>query len=299
MSDVKWIKLMTGVFDDDKVLLIENMPDTKPLADSILIIWFKLLCLAGKQNNGGVFVMGNNKPYTTEMLAGIFKRDIKIVEKAFQVFEDFGMIEKIDNVTTLPNWEKHQSLDQFEQAKENTRKRVAKHREKQKLLAQNNAVTQCNADVTLQVTQCNGNRIDKDKNRLEEIKDKKEIKEKEIRHKYGEYSNVLLSDTEFEKLKSEFPSDYTARIESLSSYIASTGKTYKNHLATIRNWARKDTNKPQKTRYGDFDVKTVFDKALERTYAPKMHKSENTKTAANDASVRERMEALKEQIGQG
>ena len=60
------------------------------------------------------------------------------------------------------------------------------------------------------------------------------------RNKYGEYKNVLLSDDDMEKLKSEFP-DWKIRIERLSSYMASTGKSYKNHLATIRNWARNDT----------------------------------------------------------
>jgi hypothetical protein len=62
---------------------------------------------------------------------------------------------------------------------------------------------------------------------------------KETRHKYGAYSNVLLSDTDLEKLKTEFP-DWQERIERLSEYIASTGKSYKNHLATIRSWAKKD-----------------------------------------------------------
>lgn len=68
-------------------------------------------------------------------------------------------------------------------------------------------------------------------------------KPKPVRHKYGEYKNVLLSDEDVEKLKTEFPMDWEARIENLSLYIASTGKTYKNHLATIRNWARKETPK--------------------------------------------------------
>jgi hypothetical protein len=62
---------------------------------------------------------------------------------------------------------------------------------------------------------------------------------KETRHKYGAYNNVLLSDSDLEKLKAEFP-DYKERIERLSEYIASTGKSYKNHLATIRSWAKKD-----------------------------------------------------------
>ena len=64
-------------------------------------------------------------------------------------------------------------------------------------------------------------------------------KKKSVKHKYGEYNNVLLTDDELDKLKSEY-SDWKERIERLSSYVASTGKTYKSHYATIRNWARKD-----------------------------------------------------------
>ena len=66
---------------------------------------------------------------------------------------------------------------------------------------------------------------------------------KAVRHKYGHYKNVLLSDEDYVKLVSEFPHDYSERIERLSEYIASTGKSYKNHLATIRSWARKDKPK--------------------------------------------------------
>ena len=67
---------------------------------------------------------------------------------------------------------------------------------------------------------------------------------KSVRHKYGQYKNVLLTDEDMDKLQEEFPNDWHERIESLSSYMASHGKSYKNHLATIRNWAKKD--KPQK-----------------------------------------------------
>lgn len=67
---------------------------------------------------------------------------------------------------------------------------------------------------------------------------------KPVRHKYGSYKNVLLTDEDFDKLRDEFPSDWGDRIERLSEYMASTGKSYKNHLATIRNWAKRD--KPQK-----------------------------------------------------
>ncbi len=76
-----------------------------------------------------------------------------------------------------------------------------------------------------------------EKNKKENDKPKKE---KPIRHQYGEYKNVLLSDDELKKLKVEFPDDYQDRIEKLSEYIASTGKKYSNFLATIRNWAKRE-----------------------------------------------------------
>lgn len=74
-------------------------------------------------------------------------------------------------------------------------------------------------------------------------KDKKEKKEKEYIY-LGEFQNVKFTADELEKLKAEFPRDYQDRIERVSAYCASTGKKYKNYLATIRNWARKDP-KPQ------------------------------------------------------
>ena len=77
----------------------------------------------------------------------------------------------------------------------------------------------------------------------------------EKRHQYGEYKNVLLSDTDLEKLKAEFPTDWQSRIDNLSSYMASKGVSYKNHLATIRNWARKDGAKAQQKPSGLSDGK--------------------------------------------
>ena len=90
-----------------------------------------------------------------------------------------------------------------------------------------------------------------DKNRLVEsslVEDSIEAAPtKATRHKYGLYENVLLTDEEYQKLLEEFPNDYRDRIERLSEYIASTGKKYKSHLATIRSWARKDTvQKPER-----------------------------------------------------
>lgn len=165
MADVKWIKIVTDIFDDEKILLIESLPE----ADSIIVIWFKLLCLAGKQNNSGVFMINEHIPYTEEMFATIFRRKLNTVRLALATFEQYGMIEIINNTVTIPNWEKHQKLDALEMAREQTRKRVAKHREKQKLLAGSNGNGNADCNVTenvtndVTVTQCNADRIDKNR----------------------------------------------------------------------------------------------------------------------------------------
>lgn len=158
MADVKWIKITTDIFDDEKILLIESLPD----AYAIITVWFKLLCLAGKQNNSGVFIMGRI-PYTDKMLATIFRMKESTVTMALQTFEQFGMVEVVDGVITIPNWNKHQSLDRMELAREQTRQRVAKHRAKQKQLAG------CNAPCNANVTQCNADRIEGDKEEEKDI----------------------------------------------------------------------------------------------------------------------------------
>lgn len=91
--------------------------------------------------------------------------------------------------------------------------------------------------------------LNTNKTKTKEIKDREK---KELRHKYGAYGNVLLSDEDFEKLMAEFPADYTQRIERLSEYMASSGKSYKSHLATIRSWARKE--KPTVQRGYSHDI---------------------------------------------
>ena len=130
MAAVKWIKIVTDIFDDEKILLIESLPS----ADSIIVVWFKLLCLAGKNNNSGVFMLNERIAYTDEMLATIFRKDINIVRFALKTFEEFGMIELIDNVITIPNWGKHQTLDAYEKRKERDRLYQQKKREAQKLM---------------------------------------------------------------------------------------------------------------------------------------------------------------------
>ena len=162
MSEIKWIKITTDIFDDEKMCLIDALPDR----DAIIVIWIKLITLAGKLNRKGVLAISKNIIYTDETLAQTFHRPLNTVRMALEVFEKFGMVEKIDGVIVLPNWEKHQNIDGMEKIKEQNRNRAARHRQKQKLLAQNNEsnVTDNVTDNVMDnVTVTHGNALDKDK----------------------------------------------------------------------------------------------------------------------------------------
>lgn len=247
MAEVKWIKINTNIFDDEKILLIESLPD----AYAIITVWFKLLCLAGKQNNSGVFMMSNKIAYTDKMLATIFRMKESTVTMALNTFCEFGMVELIDGVITIPNWDKHQSLDAYEKKKARDRLYRQERRAAQKALISGDEKKSLDRSLD-RSSDVAVSDIDKD---IDIEEDKDIIKPpKPVRHKYGLYKNVLLTDEDLSKLKTEFP-DWEQRIERLSEYIASTGKSYKNHLATIRAWARKD--KPV-TKTHKSDLEGVF-----------------------------------------
>ena len=131
---------MTDIFDDEKILMIESMPE----GDSIIVIWFKFLCLAGKQNNSGVFMLGRIA-YTDEMFSTIFRRPLNTVRLALKTFENFGMIEIVSDTVTIPNWSKHQSLDAYEKRKERDRLYQAQKRAAQRALLEKSSDTSADA----------------------------------------------------------------------------------------------------------------------------------------------------------
>ncbi len=182
MAGVKWIKICTDIFDDEKVVLIESMPE----ADGIIVIWFKLLCLAGKQNNGGVFMLNDKIAYTDDMLAHVFRRPLATVRLALKTFESFGMIEIVDNVVTIPKWQKHQSLDVLEKARAQNQKRVAAYREKQKRIAAGDCNGYGNVTVTLQKRNSNADVTGADKE--EDIESMHACKEKDITNQAQAYA---------------------------------------------------------------------------------------------------------------
>ena len=178
-----------------------------------------------------------NSPKSIMRQAGASTDDLSLLmAKRFILAFDSGVI-------VIKHWRIHNYIqkDRYKESKYMEEKATL-------MIDQNGAYTECIQDVSTSDTQV---RLGKDRDRIElgEVIEEAEPP-KTTRHKYGLYENVLLSDEDYEKLKVEFPHDYSNRIERLSEYIASTGKKYKNHLATIRNWARNDVVKKPDSRKG-------------------------------------------------
>lgn len=180
-----------------------------------------------------------NNPKRIMRMIGASEDDLKLlIAKRFTLCFESGVI-------VIKHWRMHNLLRK-------DRYNPTQYVEEKSMLAieSNGAYTEKTDDNQLATTwQPNGNQLATQDSIGKDSVVKESIVEdiisppaRETRHKYGVYNNVLLSDTDLEKLKAEFP-DYLGRIERLSEYIASTGKSYKNHLATIRSWAKKDAQK--------------------------------------------------------
>ena len=124
------------------------------------------------------------------------------------------------------------------------------------------------------------------------------------KHPRGEYKNVFLTDEEEEKLIDEFGIEFALRaIKFLDEYIEEKQYKSDSHYLTIKRWVMdaarekeaKDIKdgKVQPARYGDFDVNEAFRLALERSYNTK-----DEEEPEQSDELKQRMEALKERIGQ-
>ena len=258
MADVKWIKITTDIFDDEKILLIESLPD----AYSIIVVWFKLLCLAGKQNNSGVFMMGQIA-YTDKMLATIFRMKESTVTMALQTFEQFGMIEIIDGVITIPNWGKHQNLDQIEERNEYMRNYMQEYRKKQKRIANNE-----NRKVNSKVNSKSNSKVNV--NSLEEEREREKEGEREIidyQHIVDMFNSLCpsfpsvksLSDARKKAIKARLNTysidDFEEVFKKAESSAFLKGGNDRNWTANF-DWLIKDSNMA-KVLDGNYDNKPI------------------------------------------
>ena len=151
MAEIKWIKIATNMFDNRKIRQIEVLPD----GDAIIVIWVKLLCLAGNLNEQGYLYFTKEVPYTEEMMSVQFNRPISTVRLALNTFEKFGMIEIIDDLIKISNWEEYQNIEGMDKIREQNKIRKRRQRERLSL--------EQKAECHVTSRDCHGTDIDIDK----------------------------------------------------------------------------------------------------------------------------------------
>lgn len=239
MAEVKWIKVSTDMFNSNrKIKQIELMPE----GDSILVIWLKLLLLAGNINDGGAIYLTPEIPYTDEMLANELGRPLTTVRMALSVFVRFGMIEIIDDILHLSSWEKYQNTEKLAEMREYNRLAKQKERAKKRLLKDVNDNVN---DTSMTSQACQDieeeEEIDLDKESHSFNLSREEEKLKMLGGTLGG-GVVMLSDEQFNSLCEELSFD------ELNKYIGAVrdcelaGKHYKKktHYQAILDMAKKD-----------------------------------------------------------
>ena len=228
MSDNRkyyYLKLKENYFDDDSIVLLESMQDGVLYSNILLKLYLKSL------KHGGRLQLDEDIPYTAQMIATITRQQIGTVERALQIFLKLGLVEVLDSGTFyMSNIE----LLIGQSSTEAERKRAAR--------LQNKALSALRTSGG-HLSDIRPPEIEIKKEIDIELEKEGELKGQALARSYGRYENVFLTDTELSELQAELPEKWAYYIERLSGYIASTGKKYKNHAATIRRWAADDTAK--------------------------------------------------------
>lgn len=163
MSDVKWIKITTDMFDNRKIRHLRKLPE----GNSIVLIWVMLLAMAGKCNDHGKIYLTENIPYTPKMLADELDFEENTVQLALQALEQLDMIVLEGEYFSITGWEEHQNIEGMDRIREQNRIRKQRQREKERLIAESRGMSR------------DSHAIEEDKERDIDKEDKnKESKEK-------------------------------------------------------------------------------------------------------------------------
>lgn len=207
MAEIKWIKIVTDIFDNRKIKQIETLPE----GDTIIVIWFKLLCLSGRINDNGCIYLTQEVPYTEEMLSTEFNRSLKTIQLAMRTFQTFGMVEIIDDIYHISNWENYQNVDGMERVRELNRLRKQRQREREKLLLAESNVTSRDShaiDKDKDIEIDNNIYIVEDDNPKEE---KSSSKNKDIKREIIDYLN--------QKIGSDYRSTTKATVQLINARL--------------------------------------------------------------------------------
>ena len=168
MAEVKWVKITTDMFDNRKIKHLRRLPE----GNSIVLIWVMLLTMAGRCNAGGMIFLTENIPYTPKMLADELGFEENTVKLALYYLEQYNMIQTDQGYFTIAGWNEYQNIEGMEKIREQTNKRVAAYRQRQKALAE--GITSGNVTCNVTVTESNAT----DKEEELDIKNKREEKKK-------------------------------------------------------------------------------------------------------------------------
>lgn len=228
-----YLKLKDNFFDTDEMIVLESMPDGYLYSNILLKLYLRSLKYTGR-------LMFNGRiPFNSAMLAQVTRHNVGVVEKAIQIFQELGLVEVLDNGAIYMI-----DIQNFIGKSTTEADRIREYRLKIEREKTCTNVQLLNDKNTPELEL----KLEKELDTNKEIKIEKEKPPKPTKHKYGEYNNVLLTDEEMQRLQAEFATDWHERIEKLSGYIASTGKAYKSHFATILNWARKEVKEPKEVK---------------------------------------------------
>ncbi len=230
-----WLKLKEDFFEDDTIQWLEEQENGKEY-----VIFYLKLALKSLDGDGKLirYVGETLIPYDVKALSKLTNTSPDTVAVAMKTFIEIGLVSRLEGGEIYMNQIQEMVGSETRAAESMRRLRAEEKAQKQLENNSGNNVTESYPELL---------EIEIDKELEIELKIEKEIDKKQKKKKFGEFSNVLLTEQEFEKLKEKFPHDYLQRIERVSGYVASTGKSYKSHYATIISWARKDEqNAPQK-----------------------------------------------------
>lgn len=234
-SKYYWLKLQNDFFKRHDIKIIENMPNGK----DYIIFYLKLLCES--TTHEGRLRFSDEIPYSDEMLSIITDTNIDIVRSAIKIFEQLKMIDVLDDGTFFLR-----QVEKMIGSETKSAERVRRFRENQKALQCNTNVAQRNIDIDIEKDI--DKEIDIDINKKEIIKEKKS---KPVKHKYGEYKHVMLTDDEYNKLYQEYP-NASELIKKLDEGIELKGYKYNSHYLAIRKWAKNDRDNNQQTTSNPF-----------------------------------------------
>ena len=243
-----YLKLKENFFTSEKMVILESMQDGLLYSNLLL----KMYLMSLKYN--GILMLNDRLPHTPQTIATFTRHQIGTVERAIKVFMEFSLVEILtDGAFYMTDIQ----LLIGQSSTEGERKKRERMRLQHQHLLPSGAADKCppysRGDIC--PPEIRDKRLDIRDKRLD-IRDKSiESETAPSTRAYGQYQNVFLSDAELAELQSELPTLWQTYVDRLSLYMASTGKQYASHAATIRRWAAEDSQKssPQ-TRSRDYSV---------------------------------------------